>query len=180
MPGFPRLFGAAVAAALSLLRWPSPRALSIVLGSQAYAGAANITQQRPGIAPRRRPSTLFFRVSFQFTYDKVCICATDGTDPAGVRLQHHPRVLTNDAGTITLCPPGRNGTHATGGRAPISRRYGRTPKEHQVPASGLEALRGRRGLRQRRQQHAPVHQQARLGGRAGPSPGLAIIAGLFL
>ena len=100
-----RLFGAAVAAALSCFALAQPASVEHVPGSQAYGEAANITQREPDVPREEEAVTLFFRVSFQFTYDKVCIYyTTDGTDPAGAfgSPTGTTQVLTNDAGTITF------------------------------------------------------------------------------
>ncbi len=64
-----------------------------------------ITQREPDVPREDEAVDLYLRVSFQFTYDRVCIYyTTDGTDPAGSfgSPTGSTQVLRNDLGSVSF------------------------------------------------------------------------------
>ncbi|MFO0859960.1 MAG: glycoside hydrolase family 15 protein [Phycisphaerales bacterium] len=102
---FSKLFAAVLVAACSCVAFAQPSSVEHTPASQTFGEVSGITQREPDVPREEEAVTLFFRVSFQFTYDKVCIYyTTDGTEPSGAfgAPSGTTQVLTNDAGTITF------------------------------------------------------------------------------
>jgi len=96
---------AAIAAGLSCFAIAQPASVEHTPGSQTFGEASGITQREPEVAREDEAVDLFFRVSFQFTYDKVCIYyTTNGSEPTGAfgTPTGSTLVLTNDASTISF------------------------------------------------------------------------------
>ncbi|MCK6477152.1 MAG: hypothetical protein L6Q35_10010 [Phycisphaerales bacterium] len=64
-----------------------------------------VTQREPDVPREDESVDLYLRVSFQFTYDRVCVYyTTDGTEPSGSfgNPTGTTQVLRNDLGTVTF------------------------------------------------------------------------------
>ncbi len=97
---------AAVCAALfCTVALAQPSAVEHVPAAQTFGEPADVTQRDPDVPREDEAVVLYFRVSFQFTYDKVCIYyTTDGSEPSGSfgAPAGTSQVLSNDAATITF------------------------------------------------------------------------------
>lgn len=100
-----RMLAAAFAAGLSCLAIAQPSSVEHAPATQTFGEPSGITQREPDVPREEEIVDLFFRVSFQFSYDKVCIYYTiDGSDPSGTfgTPTGTTQVLTNDNATISF------------------------------------------------------------------------------
>ncbi len=82
-----------------------PSSVEHTPGSGVFGEAPSITQREPDVPREDEPVDLYCRVSFQFSYDRVCIYyTTDGSDPSGSfgSATGTTQVLRNDLGSITF------------------------------------------------------------------------------
>ncbi|HKQ49084.1 MAG TPA: glycoside hydrolase family 15 protein [Phycisphaerae bacterium] len=62
----------------------APSAVEHTPGTQTFGEPADVTQREPFVPREDDTVDIFFRVSFQFAYDRVCVYyTTDGSDPMG-------------------------------------------------------------------------------------------------
>jgi len=83
----------------------APTAVEHVPSGHTFGEPADITQREPAVPREDETVTLFFRVSFQFTYDRVALYYTaDGTEPNGTFGSGNvgTLVLSNAGGQITF------------------------------------------------------------------------------
>ena len=82
-----------------------PTAVDHSPGSHTFGEAPDITQREPAIPREDDVVDLYFRVSFQFTYDRVAVYFTnDGSNPSGAFgvAFGSTQVLTNTGGQVTF------------------------------------------------------------------------------
>lgn len=96
---------AAAAAFVTAVSFAQPSSVEHAPSSQTFGEPSGVTQREPDVPREDETVGLFFRVSFQFAYDKVCIYyTTDGSEPAGSfgTPTGSTQVLSNDAGSISF------------------------------------------------------------------------------
>lgn len=82
-----------------------PASVEHAPASQTFGEPGGVTQREPDVPRESEAVTIFARVSFQFTYDRVAIYyTTDGSEPAGAfgSGSGTTQVLRNDLGTVTF------------------------------------------------------------------------------
>src|SRR6185436_4298751 len=91
--------------AAPLAAWAQPSAVEHTPAAQTFGEAAGITQREPDVPREDEAVDLFFRVSFQFTYNRVAIYfTTNGTEPAGTvgNASGSTTAYTNVSGQVTF------------------------------------------------------------------------------
>ncbi|CAG0997170.1 hypothetical protein PHYC_02638 [Phycisphaerales bacterium] len=102
-----RLFEAALVAlcVFTASAFAQPAAVEHAPAGAVFGESASTTQREPDLPREDETVDLYLRVSFQFTYDRVCIYyTTDGTEPSGSfgAPTGSTLVLRNDLSTVTF------------------------------------------------------------------------------
>ncbi len=82
-----------------------PTSVEHTPGSSTFGQAPGVTQREPDVPREEEGVDLFLRVSFQFTYDRVCVYyTTDGSEPTGSfgTPGGTTQVLRNDLGSVAF------------------------------------------------------------------------------
>ena len=82
-----------------------PSTVEHTFNAQTFGEPSGITQREPEVPREGEAVDLFFRVSFQFTYDRVAVYyTTDGTEPTGSfgTGSGTTQVLRNDLGSVSF------------------------------------------------------------------------------
>ncbi len=82
-----------------------PSSVEHTPGAQAFGEPANVTQREPEVPREEETVELYFRVSFQFTYDRVAVYyTTTGAEPGGTFGSGNvgTLVLSSQAGQVTF------------------------------------------------------------------------------
>jgi len=82
-----------------------PSSVEHTPASPAFGQSPGITQREPDVPREDDAIDLYLRVSFQFTYDRVCVYyTTDGSTPSGAfgSPTGTTQVLRNDLGSVTF------------------------------------------------------------------------------
>ncbi len=103
-------------------------------GAGVFGEPASTTQREPEVPREEEAVGLYFRVSFQFSYDNVAVYyTTDGSEPTGAfgTPSGSTQVLTNTGGGITFVRNESSGGTRDWWRATLpagARQYGQTIK----------------------------------------------------
>jgi len=96
---------AAVLIAFAGVAAAQPSSVEHTPANQTFSQPSGITQREPEVPRDGETVDLFFRVSFQFTYDRVCVYyTTDGSEPSGAfgTGTGTTQVLRNDLGGVSF------------------------------------------------------------------------------
>lgn len=99
-------------AALATGATAQPTSVEHAPAAQTFGQPVGITQREPDVPREGELVDLYLRVSFQFTYDRVCVYyTTDGSDPSGSfgTPAGSTQVLRNDLGNVTFVVNENNG-----------------------------------------------------------------------
>ncbi len=102
---YTRLFTSLAAVALASVAAAIPSQVEHTPGQQAFGEPTDVTMREPETPRETELVRIFTRVSFQFTYDRVCIYyTTDGSEPSGSfgTPSGSTQVLTNTGGQVTF------------------------------------------------------------------------------
>jgi GH15 family glucan-1,4-alpha-glucosidase len=121
-------------AAVACLAAAQPSSVEHAPSTQTFNQAGGITQREPDVARDGETVDLYMRVSFQFTYDRVCVYyTTDGSEPSGSfgTPSGTTQVLRNDLGSVSFLYNENSGGTRDWWRATLpsgTRSYGQTIK----------------------------------------------------